>query len=401
MYASGLTAPHDFQADIDAVAGIAAVPRILDIVCRTTGMGFAAVARVTPERWVACEVQDNIGFGLTPGGELKVETTLCHEIRQSGKTVAFDNASEDPIYATHHTPAFYGLKSYISVPIRLPDGRFFGTLCGIDSRPAHVNTPEIIGMFELYAELIAHHLDGHEHVIAAQSELAEAQKAAELREQFIAVLGHDLRNPLGAIMSGVTLLEKTPLNERGASLIAMMQKCTGRMTELIENVLDFARGRLGAGITLDIRKDTRVEPVLHQVISELRTSWPDRVIAVDYDLKYPVDCDASRIAQLFSNLLGNALNYGAPDAPVRVGAKSGEGSFELFVANGGTPISAVAMSRLFQPFVRGEVQLPQDSPQQGLGLGLYIASEIAKAHGGVLSVTSTPQETRFTLKIPA
>ncbi len=390
-------AKHDFQADIDAVAGIAAVPRILDLVCRTTGMGFAAVARVTPDRWVACGVQDNVGFGLVPGGELKVETTICHEIRQSGKLVVFDHADEDPLYAKHHTPLAYGLQSYISVPITLPDGRFFGTLCAIDSRPARVNTPEVIGMFELYAELIAHHLDSHNHMVAAQFQLAEAQKAAELREQFIAVLGHDLRNPLGAITSGVTLLEKTPLNERGASLVAMMQKCTGRMTELIENVLDLARGRLGAGITLDIRKDARLEPVLHQVISELRTSWPDRVISVDYDLRYPVDCDASRIAQLFSNLLGNALNYGAPDEPVRVGARSGERTFELFVANGGEPISAVAMARLFQPFVRGDGQ----STQQGLGLGLYIASEIARAHGGELSATSTLEETRFTLKIPA
>ncbi len=387
---------HDFQADIDAVAGIAAVPRILDLVCRTTGMGFAAVARVTPDRWVACEVQDNVGFGLAAGGELKVETTLCHEIRQSHKTIVFDNAPEDPLYATHHTPATYGLKSYISVPILLPDGQFFGTLCAIDSRPAKVNTPEIIGMFELYAELIAHHLDSHDHMIAAQFELAEAQKAAELREQFIAVLGHDLRNPLGAISSGVTLLEKTPLNERGASLVAMMQKCTGRMAELIENVLDFARGRLGAGISLDVRKDTRLEPVLHQVISELRTSWPDRIISVDYDLGYPVDCDGSRIAQLFSNLLGNALTYGAPDQPVRVRAKSDAGLFELSVANGGQPISDAAMGRLFQPFVRGDGQ----AMSQGLGLGLYIASEIARAHGGELSATSTPEETRFTLKIP-
>ncbi len=210
------------------------------------------------------------------------------------------------------------------------------------------------------------------------------------------MLGHDLRNPLGAISSGVTLLEKTPLNERGASLVAMMQKCTGRMAELIDNVLDFARGRLGAGISLDIRKDTRLEPVLHQVISELRTSWPDRAISVDYDLRHPVDCDASRIAQLFSNLLGNALNYGAPNQAVRVGAKSGEGTFELFVANGGQPISDANMARLFQPFVRGDGQ----ATSQGLGLGLYIASEIAKAHDGALTAISTPEETRFTLQIP-
>ena len=283
------------------------------------------------------------------------------------------------------------------MPIILPGGRFFGTLCAIDSRPARVNTPEIIGMFELYAELIAHHLDTHSHMAAAQSELAEAQKTAELREQFIAVLGHDLRNPLGAIISGVTLLEKMSLDERGVRLVAMMQTCTARMTELIENVLDFARGRMGTGIALDIHQDIRLEPVLEQVISELRTSWPERVISVDYDLRSAVDCDGSRIAQLFSNLLGNALTYGAPDEPVRVSVRSREGKLELQVANSGQQIQADIMTRLFQPFVRGHGQ----STQQGLGLGLYIASEIARAHRGELTATSTPEETRFVLKIPA
>ncbi|MGN6208988.1 GAF domain-containing sensor histidine kinase [Asticcacaulis sp.] len=392
-----ITRISDFQADIDALAGISAVPRILDLICRTTGMGFATVARITPERWVACAVQDNIGFGLKPGGELKVETTPCHDIHQSLKPIVFDDIADDPHFTTLHTPALYGLKSYIAVPIMMADGRCFGTLCAFDTRAARVNRPEIIGLFGLSAELIAQHLDSQRCMAAAQAELAEARKAAERREQFIAVLGHDLRNPLGAIMSGVTLLEAMPLNDRGARLVTMMQTCTARMNELIGNVLDFARGRLGSGIALDIRQEIRLEPVLEQVISELRTSWPERVISVDYDLRSPVDCDGGRIAQLFSNLLGNALTYGAPDEPVRVIARSAAGRFELQVANGGRQIPADIMTRLFQPFVRGHGQ----STQQGLGLGLYIASEIARAHGGELIATSTSEETRFVMQIPA
>lgn len=134
---------HDFQADIDAVHKIESVPTILDVVCRSTGMGFAAVARVTEDRWIACQVLDNFHFGLLPGGELKVETTLCHEIRQHRQVVAIDNVTEDAVYSDHHTPSMYGLKSYISVPIVLPDGRFFGTLCAIDPKPHAVNNPQI------------------------------------------------------------------------------------------------------------------------------------------------------------------------------------------------------------------------------------------------------------------
>jgi GAF domain-containing protein len=145
----------DYQADIDAIGSISAVPTILDVVCRTTGMGFAAVARVTPERWIACSVKDEIAFGLAPGGELQIETTICHEIRQSGEPVVINHVAEHPVYCSHHTPAMYGFQSYISMPIVLKNGQFFGTLCAIDPRPARPNRPEVTGMFKNFAQLIA------------------------------------------------------------------------------------------------------------------------------------------------------------------------------------------------------------------------------------------------------
>ena len=115
------------MADVEAVSSIDAVPSILEVICRTTGMGFAAVARVTSDRWIACAVRDEIQFGLKPGGELKVETTICHEIRQNHQAVVIDHVAEDELYAHHHTPAMYGIQSYISMPIMLKDGSFFGT----------------------------------------------------------------------------------------------------------------------------------------------------------------------------------------------------------------------------------------------------------------------------------
>ncbi len=387
----------DFSADITAVNSIAAVPTILEVICRSTGMGFAAVARVTENRWIACSVRDDIGFGLKPGGELEVQTTICHEIRQSGKGVIFDNADDDPVFAGHHTPAMYGLKSYISLPIMLKDGTFFGTLCAIDPKPARINTPETIGMFKLFAELIAHHLDALEQVEASRSDLVLEKADSQLREQFIAVLGHDLRNPLGAISSGAALLQRADLGGRNGELVEMIQKSARRMSELIGNVMDFAKRRLGDGMHLEPVRPAPMRPVIDQVVAELGVAWPDRVIEVDCCLDEDVACDRYRIAQLFSNLLGNALTYGAPDQPIRVRARSGGEHFELSVANAGEAISPAGLARLFQPFVRGEVR----ANQQGLGLGLYIASEIAHAHSGQLTVTSTAEETRFTFLMPA
>lgn len=382
----------DLSADIAAVQGIAAVPRILEVVCRSTGMGFAAVARVTEQRWICCAVRDEIAFGLTPGGELQLETTICHEIRQSGEAVVIDSVADDLVFCGHHTPAQYGFQSYISMPIILADGSFFGTLCAIDPRPARLNTPQTVGMFKLFAELIATHLDAANRLAASEARLLGEREASELREQFIAVLGHDLRNPLASIAAGTKLLTRG--NRDAAPILALMQQSVARMSALIDNVLDFARGRLGGGIALN-RATQSLEPVLNQVIAELRAGFPESQIDTDFDLTRQVDCDSGRVAQLFSNLLGNALTHGTPGAPVRVRANTHKDEFELSVANAGEPIPPEAINRLFQPFYR----VAQDSGQ-GLGLGLYIASEIARAHGGRLDVASSPQETRFTFRMP-
>ena len=386
-----------FEADIKAISAIDSVPMILDVVCRVTGMGFAAVARVTEDRWIACSVKDQIGFGLKPGGELPILTTICNEIRDTGEGVVFDNADEHPVFKDHHTPATYGLKSYISLPIHLRDGTFFGTLCAIDPKPHTIDTPEIVGMFRLFAELIAQHLSTDERLAASNAQLIEARHAAELREQFMAVLGHDLRNPLSAIASGVGLLQRSvsAADERGQRVLKMMQQSSLRMSELIENLLDFARGRLGAGITLNLDSHDTLEPAISQVVNELRSAWPDRVVETRFDFAAPVLVDAPRIGQMVSNLVGNALSHGDRDAVVRVTAMSEGTSFWLSVANEGAVIPPEIMERLFLPFSRGEVL----RNQQGLGLGLYIAAEIAKAHGGTLTAQSAEAETKFIFRM--
>ncbi len=388
--------PHDFQDDIDAVGRIDAVPTILDVVCRITGMGFAAVARVTEDRWIVCQVQDGIAFGLKPGGELEVRTTICNEIRQSGEAVIIDHVAEDTAFCGHPTPAQYGFQSYISMPIIRADGSFFGTLCAIDPHPAKLNNPEIIGMFKLFAELIASQLDAEERVRATEHLLINERKLAELRDQFIAVLGHDLRNPVAAIGSGARMLADTPLNERATRIVTLIQGSVHRMGGLIDNLLDFARGRLGGGISIAADTAEPLEPVLQQVVDEMRAVTPDRTILSTFRIEQAVPSDRQRVGQLFSNLLGNALTHGAADAPVRVSGFARDGVFELSVANAGDPIPESEMASLFLPFSRGKTR----PNQMGLGLGLYIASEIARAHGGEISASSSTDETRFTFRMP-
>jgi GAF domain-containing protein len=226
-----MSPPHDFQPDLDAIAALPAVQTVLEVVCRTTGMGFAAVARVTNDRWICCAVRDDIAFGMQPGSELKVETTICNEIRASRQLVVIDHVAQDEDFKAHHTPALYGFQSYISQPIILANGTFFGTLCAIDPRPNTLNSPAVIGMFKLFAELIAFQLDAHDRLTQA-----ERQNHAR-QEHFRGGLGHDMRNTLAAVEAGTRLLAKTPLNERAQLIVAEMRASAAKLSQQVAEAM--------------------------------------------------------------------------------------------------------------------------------------------------------------------
>lgn len=387
-----------FTQDIAAVARIDAVPIILDMVKHVTGMRFAAVARVTDAHWVALAVDDSINFGLKPGGELLLESTICHEIRQSRQPVVFTHASEHPVYAQHHTPKTYQLESYASIPIVTADGEFFGTLCAIDTVPAHFDECAVLKTLGLFAQLIAMHLDLRSDLEKSENALADATQAGRLREQFIAVLGHDLRTPLSAIRMSADLLESRLEDKRERGLASAIRKSSQRMGALIEDVLDFARGRLGGGIPVRRTRVDDLQGVFSSVIAEIQASEPEVHIEQDFTIPDDIYCDPTRIGQLLSNLVGNAVTHGTRESPVRVVAKTENDDVVLSVTNHGACIPAALMPLLFQPFKRSD----GGQRGEGLGLGLYIASQILEGHGGTLSVSSSAdQGTCFVARFPA
>lgn len=128
---------------------------ILEEVCRVTAMGFAAIAHVTEDRWIAAQVLDKIEFGLRPGDELEIKTTICDEIRQSSRAVIIDHVADHPDWRTHPTPMLYGFESYVSMPVTLKDGSFYGTLCAIDPLPRQLSAPATIAAMEALAAQVA------------------------------------------------------------------------------------------------------------------------------------------------------------------------------------------------------------------------------------------------------
>ncbi|MFC3355978.1 sensor histidine kinase [Sphingobacterium zeae] len=227
----------------------------------------------------------------------------------------------------------------------------------------------------------------------AEEKLKLEVEQALLREQFIAVLGHDLRNPLAGIMSASTVLARFMLNEREVRLVNIIEKGGKRMLEMINNIMDFARGRLGDGIKINSIA-TDLEQVLDQVRDELQVAWPDRTIVRKYNINSYVECDAARIAQMVSNLLANAITHGSSNDPVYLESIASENFWQISVTNRGEPIPEEKLKYIFNPFHREDSNL-----NNGLGLGLYIASEIAKAHKGDLSVVSEKEQTCFTFKV--
>lgn len=373
------------------------VSQLLDVICGTTGMGFSAIARVTEDQWITCTANENNPLNLKPGDELKIETTICDEVRRNDKAVFIDHVNEDVIFKEHPTPKMYGFQSYVSVPIYRQDGTFFGTLCAIDPKPAKVSTPEIKGMFHLFANLISFHLQAIEDLKVTNARLEEELEIARLRDQFIGILGHDLKNPIATIRMSADILIKFSKEELAQRQATMIKSTSFRMEALIDNILDFARGHLGDGIILSRKRDSAsLEKALEQVIKEIKIISPERQIDVNIDLREEVNGDENRISQLFSNLLSNADNHGDEKEAIEVEAVTVNGEFQLSVKNSGNKIPDEVQGRLFEPFYRNQVR----TGKEGLGLGLFISSEIAKAHNGTLTVNSKIEQTEFTFKMP-
>jgi phosphoserine phosphatase RsbU/P len=160
-------------------------------------------------------------------------------------------------------------------------------------------------------------------------------------------------------------------------------------------MLDLARCRAGQGIAV-VLTPTNLHDVLEQVVQELQTANVQREIKSVIEISTPVRCDGGRVAQLVSNLLGNALTHGAPDSPVIVSAVVERDEIMISVAHEGAAIPEHVRSHLFEPFFRAT----GSSEKQGLGLGLFISCEIARSHGGKLEVESNETKTRFVFRMP-
>ncbi len=374
--------------DTPPEAGFDDIVRIAAWVCQTS---VSLVSFVSYDRqWFKART------GFDPC-ETTLDQSVCAHVVKAGELLVIPDLAADP--RTRDNPLVTGppfIRFYADAPLMTPEHEVLGALCVIDEKPRPAGlTGGQQDAINVLAGQVMMQLELRRISEGRRRDLLAALGATELREQFIAVLGHDLRNPLTAISSGVQMLQGHPSAAIAERIVAMMQRSVMRMSGLIDNVLDFASGSLGGVFHIE-RRPAQLQPVLEHVVAELNASWPGRTISTHFALEQPVDCDAARMAQLFSNLLGNALMHGPPGSAISVRAASRDGVFELEVANASARIPSKTLARLFQPFVRGEAA----PAGRGLGLGLYIASQIAAAHQAELTAHWSDGWTRFILAMP-
>ena len=389
--------PQGIAKAVAAIGRIDAVPTLLGVLCETTGMRFALVARITGQIWTACAVQDDLQLGVKAGGQLAFRTNLAFESEASRKPIVVEHASTDLRYHTNTDPGMYRIESYISVPIFLPRGRYFGNLCALDPRPIKVAGPHLLSMFKRFAALIAAELEHQLQREQEHSALLDARAASELREQFIAILGHDLRNPLQAAYASSDMLQRKLTDPELLVFASRIKTNVSRMSALIDDVLDFARGRLGGGIGVELTEVQNINTGLTTVVQELRDAQPECKIISSISVDRSVRCDLGRLQQVASNLLANALTHGRQHTPVKFTAHADDKDLILQVWNAGDPIPLESIGKIFEPFWRHSVS----GSRNGLGLGLHICSQIVRAHEGQISVTSTAAGgTLFTARLP-
>jgi signal transduction histidine kinase len=214
---------------------------------------------------------------------------------------------------------------------------------------------------------------------------------AHAPERFLGILGHDLRNPLTAMLGAAALLDVDPLTERQTQLVSRIQRSAERMKRMVDVLLDFTRSRCGEGIPVS-RAPVDMREICLQIVDEMRLAHPGRAAVFDAFGNLGGHWDGDRVAQVISNLLANALQHGRD--PIRLVVRDDGSEVIVEVSNCGAPIPEHTLPTLFEPFVRGE------ESGHGLGLGLFIAREIVNAHGGRIDVRSDEAATVFAVHWP-
>jgi signal transduction histidine kinase len=235
----------------------------------------------------------------------------------------------------------------------------------------------------------------------AESTTQFTQDLDHSKELFLAILGHDLRTPIGAVMTSAKfMLETQELTEPHLTLTSRIVSASTRMNQMVGALLDFTRSRLGGGIPI-APAPMNMGKVVHDVVNEESAAHPDRKIEIDARGSLKGEWDCARMTQVLTNLIGNALEHGSARTAVKVSVQGDDKEVSVAIHNRGAAIPEDQLDGIFNAMKRQGIAQNADGPSANLGLGLYIADQIVHAHKGRIEVESTEDlGTTFTVHLP-
>jgi signal transduction histidine kinase len=388
--------------DLLHISQIPVVENMLEVICKTTGMGFSAIARVTEDSWVACSVRDEINFGLKPGGELKLETTICNEIRQTKKAVVIDHVAQNQEFCEHPTPKMYGFESYISVPIIRKNGELFGTLCAIDPKPRVLENNTTLGMFKLFAELIAFHLESVERLELSEKALQDINQqlyeSNDENRQYRFISNHNLQEPLRKLRVFSNMVVKAASAENNDKVRQFAEKLSynaQQFSMMIKDLAEFSNLDYMNGLF----EDADLDKILHDVCAQLEIQIKLKSAVVQIGKLPTIHGIVPQLEQLFYHLISNSLKFSRPEVNplIEITASFTSRYFEIRVGDNGPGIAPGHLEKIFDLFAK----LEDSARLKGGGIGLSYCRKIVRNHGGRISAESVPGKgTTFIISLP-
>lgn len=365
----------------------------------TTPDGVILRANLTFCRWIGREAQAltagrvKLQDLLTMGGRIFHQTHWRPLLEMQG------SVGEVKLEVLHSDGR--ALPMVINAVRRTEGGATWHEIAAFLAHDRHQYEKELLQARRRAEDLLAQQQDAQRALATAQAERDRQKGFAEDRalfaEQMMAIVSHDLRNPLSVIRMSAHVIGMGELSSNQLRALERLTTSTSRAARLIADLLDFSQARLGSGLQVNVRPIDDLHALVAESVEELRLAFPGRGLLHEARGQGACAGSSDRLVQLIGNLVANANAYGAPDRPVVVTSSVDEAGFSITVANQGPPIPPELLPHLFDPMTRGEGA--QDG-RHSVGLGLFIVREIVRAHGGTVTAESAAGVTRFSATFP-
>ena len=400
---------------------LAALPSVLKALRGLTQTRFAALVRLTDQKWQACLVDDHASLGIRAGDVFPIEDTLCAQVREihapvNQPSVGPDMAGEN----TAHMARALGIRCHFSYPVFAADGAFFGALCLMDTTPHEPLSSAVVDAVAAFSQLVGTALSRTGRAASQDLPMGKASTAPDVgstqaakapapaavpaaaeaepsvQARVLSVMGHDLRNPMHSLMAAIEMIQLKPMEPRLERLMGMVQGSASRLSELARQTLDFTRLQMLGELPIQVMPSHDPVSGIKAVIEHVRASYPQREVQEDLQNCPSADIDPGRVDQALSSVLTHAIKHCGADQQVGVRALGRDGRLIVEVSVPGYILDAALLPHLFNPFA----QRDGTAQTAHLGVGLYLARATALAHGGDLVARQTGTEVGFIFSLP-